>query len=182
MNELIRLATVELAGFLNEKLPALSPDWWLRHVVERLSFQQQRMVQGRGLKSMQQLDFAALLRVLDQDWYELSGAHGLPREVRTWVRELQTVRNKWAHLSAETMPESELYRDADTLGRLMAAIGAAPTLLEEKSHRACGHDRDAADDRRRCRGTGARTSTAGEGERGRFGFRLACSRDNVSGR
>jgi len=100
-------------------------------VVERLSFQQQRLVQERGLKSLQQLDFAALVRVLDQNWHELSSAQGLPREGRTWVRELQTVRNKWAHLSAEAMPESELYRDADTLGRLMAAIGVAQPLLDE---------------------------------------------------
>lgn len=131
MNELIRIATAELARFLAATLPALSPDWWTRHVVERLSFQQQRLVQERGLKSLQQLDFAALVRVLDQNWYELSSAQGLPREGRTWVRELQTVRNKWAHLSAEAMPESELYRDADTLARLMAAIGVAQPLLDE---------------------------------------------------
>jgi hypothetical protein len=37
MNELIRIATAELARFLAATLPALSPDWWTRHVVERLS-------------------------------------------------------------------------------------------------------------------------------------------------
>ncbi|WP_281806408.1 DEAD/DEAH box helicase [Methylocystis echinoides] len=131
MNELIRVATAELARFLGSKLPSLSTDWWRQHVVDRLSFQQQRMVQERGLQTLQQLDFAALLRVLDQSWYELSGANDLPREGRTWVRELQTVRNKWAHLSAEAMPDSELYRDADTLGRLMTAIGAAPAVLNK---------------------------------------------------
>lgn len=131
MNELIRIATAELARFLAATLQALNPDWWRRHVVERLSFQQQRLVQERGLKSLQQLDFAALVRVLDQNWYELSSAQGLPREGRTWARELQSVRNKWAHLSAEAMPESELYRDADTLGRLLAAIGVAQPLLDE---------------------------------------------------
>jgi hypothetical protein len=129
MNELIRAATAELAQFLALKLPSLSGDWWREHVVDRLSFQQQRMVQERGFRTLQQLDFAALLRVLDQNWYDLCGAHRLPREGRTWVRELQTVRNKWAHLSAEAMPDSEIYRDADTLGRLMTAIGATPGLL-----------------------------------------------------
>jgi len=42
---------------------------------------------------------------------------------RTWIKELQTVRNKWAHLSAGTMPDGEMYRDADTLGRLLTTIG-----------------------------------------------------------
>lgn len=131
MNELIRLGTVELARFLGERLPSLSNEWWLKQVVDRLTFQQQRLVTERGLKTLRQLDFAALLRVLDQNWFELSNSGGLPREGRTWVRELQSVRNKWAHLSAEAMRDSEIYRDADTLGRLLAAIGSTPQILEE---------------------------------------------------
>ena len=130
MNDLIQTATVELATFLNDKLPTLSADWWQKHVVERLSFQQQRMVQERGYLTLQKLDFAALLRVFDQNWRELSNALNLPREGRTWVKELQTVRNKWSHLSAETMPLSEVYRDADTLARLLGLIGASPTSLD----------------------------------------------------
>ena len=94
MHDLIHIATLELAGFLSAKLPAVSRDWWEKHVVGRLSFQQQRIVRERGHKTLQQLDFGALLRVLDQNWYELSNAIDLPREGRTWVKELQTVRNK----------------------------------------------------------------------------------------
>ena len=67
---------------------------------------------------------------MDQNWHELANALNLPRECRTWIKELQTVRNKWAHLSAGTMPDSEMYRDADTLGRLLTTIGAAPTSLQ----------------------------------------------------
>lgn len=129
MNDLLHTATAELARFLAATLPGLSADWWREHVVDRLSFQQQRIVQERGNKTLHQLDFAALLRVLDQNWCELSGVFNLPREGRSWVRELQTVRNKWAHLSAETMPASEIYRDADTLGRLLLLIGATPASL-----------------------------------------------------
>jgi superfamily II DNA or RNA helicase len=129
MHDLLRLATTELANFLEENLPTLSTDWWQKHVVARLSFQQQRAVQERGYKSLTQLDFAALLRVLDQNWYDLSNIRDLPREGRTWVKELQTVRNKWAHLSAGVMPPSEVYRDADTLGRLLAMIGADQATL-----------------------------------------------------
>jgi len=130
MNNLIQLATRELTQFLLAQLPALSEDWWNKHVVDRLSFQQQRMVQERGFKSLQQLDFAALLRVLDHNWYELSNTLGLPREGRTWVKEMQTVRNKWAHLSAQAMPASEIYRDADTLGRLLVMLGAGQDSIE----------------------------------------------------
>ena len=130
MNSLIQMATGVVACFLSSKLPELSPDYWQKHVLERLSFQQQRTAQERGLETLQQLDFAALLRVLDQNWYELSGLRPVAREARTWVKELQIVRNKWAHLSTEAMPASEIYRDVDTLGRLLATLGATQSALD----------------------------------------------------
>ena len=121
-NEL-KLATSDLANFLQDKLPELSDQWWEKHIVERLSFQQQRVVGEKKLSSLRDLDFAALLRILDQNWYDLSEEITLPREARNWVKEIQTVRNKWAHKAAEETPASEIYRDADTLGRLLALIG-----------------------------------------------------------
>ena len=72
MNNLIYRATACIARLLSAKLPELSPDWWQKLVLDRLSFHQQRTAQERGFKTLQQLDFAALLRVLDQNWYELS--------------------------------------------------------------------------------------------------------------
>ena len=138
MHDLIKAATPELARFLAEKLPEISADWWSTHVIARLSFQQQRVAQERGHSSLQQLDFAALLRVLDQNWYDLSNNLNLPREGRSWVKELQTVRNKWAHLSAEVLPPSEIYRDTDTLGRMLEMIGASQDSIaaveEIKTH------------------------------------------------
>ncbi|MCE2524019.1 MAG: DEAD/DEAH box helicase family protein [Rhodobacteraceae bacterium] len=130
MHELIRTATAELAAFLADHLPVLGEDWWETHVANRLSFQQQRTVEERGLTKLEQLDFAALLRILDQNWYELSQALNLPREGRTWVRELQSVRNRWAHLPAAPVPAEDLYRDADTLARVLDMLGAAPASVE----------------------------------------------------
>ena len=130
MNDLMRIATVELARFLAGKLPEVSADWWQKHVYDRLSSQQQRVMEERGQRTLQHLDLAALLRVLDQNWFELSQTTRLPREGRSWVKELQAVRNKRAHLSAEALPASETYRDADTLGRLLKMIGAEQASLD----------------------------------------------------
>ena len=129
MHELIRTATAELAAFLATHLPTLGEGWWKTHVTDRLSFQQQRIVEECGLSRLEELDFAALLRILDQNWYELSQALNLPREGRTWVRELQSVRNRWAHLSASPMQAEDLYRDADTLARVLDMLGAAPASV-----------------------------------------------------
>ena len=126
MHELIRIATAELVAFLANQLPALGATWWKTHVEACLSFQQQRTVRERGFTTLEQLDFAALLRVLDQNWYELSQSLTLPREGRTWIRELQGVRNRWAHLSAAPVPSEDLYRDADTLSRVLVMLDAGP--------------------------------------------------------
>ena len=130
MNDLLRTATVALEAFLSASLAALSDEWWTKHVVDRLSFHQQRLAQERHFTALRDLDFAALLRVLDQNWFELSNSRSLPKEGRNWVKELQTVRNKWAHLSSNEVSSSETYRDADTLGRVLAMIGASEPALE----------------------------------------------------
>ena len=130
MHSELGLATLELANFLQRALPTFSSEWWKVHVVDRLSFQQQRIVVERGQSSLQQLDLAALLRIFDQNWYELSQKLTLPREARNWIKELQTIRNKWAHLSAESSPPSEIYRDADTLSRLLNVISASTQSIE----------------------------------------------------
>jgi len=130
MNNLIQIATVEISRYLSDQLPLLADDWWEKCVVSRLSFQQQRMVEERKFNSLKQLDFAALLRIMDQNWFDLSNSLNLPREGRNWLKELQSVRNKWAHLSAEAMPANEIYRDADTLERLLGMLEVEQPVIE----------------------------------------------------
>jgi superfamily II DNA or RNA helicase len=131
MFELIQIATREIQTFLANELPSLSENWWQRLVVDELSFQQQRLVKERGLDDLRKLDLAALLRVLDRNWFELSGKVSLPREARGWVKELQTVRNRWAHMGTEDIPPSEEYRDVDTLGRVLESLGTPTLVLKE---------------------------------------------------
>ena len=89
MNDLLKLATLELERFLTANLPPLADDWWPKHVISRLSFQQQRFAQERHQTTLRDFDFAALLRILDQSWYELSNTVSLPKEGRSWLKEFQ---------------------------------------------------------------------------------------------
>jgi superfamily II DNA or RNA helicase len=134
MNDVLAIALDEVRRFLERNLPALGAEWWEGDVVSRLTFSQQRTVTERGIRTLDGLDLAALLRVLDQNWYELTQRVSLPREARSWVKELQTVRNKWAHASCRPVPASETYRDVDTIGRLLGALGASNGLeaIEER--------------------------------------------------
>jgi SNF2 family DNA or RNA helicase len=131
MNDLLKLATLSLKHFLEAELPKLSQDWWQGQVKSKLSYQQQRMVEEKRITKLEQLDLAALLRVLDQNWFDLQGSLGLPFEGRNWVKEMQSVRNKWAHLSAEKPANSEIYRDADTLARMLGMLDADANTREK---------------------------------------------------
>ncbi len=129
MHDLIRIATRELVAFLSTHLPTLGPHWWTTYVENQLSYSQQQRVRDRGLTRLNQLDFAALLRIVDRNWFELSQTANLPREGRNWVRELQSVRNRWAHASAEEEASEDVFRDAGTIGRCLAMMGAGPESI-----------------------------------------------------
>lgn len=133
MNELLRTSAGVISKWLEEKLSVLSSGWWTEHVVQRLTFQQQRFVEERRIESLAALDFAAVLRVFDQNWNDLAGIEPLPREARHWVKELQSVRNRWAHAPADGFSQEDSFRDADTLSRLLQAIDADEIILSRIS-------------------------------------------------
>lgn len=123
MNNLLRSVTDELRLLLNVWLPPLSADWWERHVLAILTFQQQERVKQARITDLSGLDLAALLRVIDQNWYELSSRFNWPKEGRNWLKEAQTIRNRWAHATAAETEPHDAYRDADTLERLAKMEG-----------------------------------------------------------
>ena len=128
MNELLLASTKAFADWLGLQLPKLGANWWVENVVQRLTFQQQRSVEQRRIDSLTQLDLAALLRVLDQSWHEIAAMQPLAKEARTWVKELMVVRNRWAHAPSGGLSLADAYRDADTLSRVLLAIGAGEIL------------------------------------------------------
>ena len=128
MNELLHLSTRAFAGFLANVLPQLGDDWWKKRVVSSLSFQQQRLVEEKKIGDLRGFDFAALVRLIDQNWYELYNKLQLPREGRGWIKELQSIRNRWAHLSVQAVSANDRFRDADTLDRVLQMLGADSIL------------------------------------------------------
>lgn len=131
LNNLLQKATVSLAAYLKNVLPSLSDDWWEKAVVNNLSFQQRRQLEQRNIDSLTSLDIAALLRVFDQNWYQISTKLNLTSEARHFVKEMQTVRNRWAHAGTEGFPVEDVYRDLDTLQRFAVVINADESLLQE---------------------------------------------------
>ena len=110
--------------FLEAVLPSCDAQWWDNCVLAHLTFQQRRVVDEKGLTSLTELDLAGLLRVLDQNWYDVNASRRLPFEARNWLKEAQSIRNRWAHLPPGGLNPDDRYRDLDTVWRLMTALGA----------------------------------------------------------
>ena len=124
ISQLLAVVTKQLNTYIQNVLPSLSNAWWEELVLPSLSFQQLRFVEQRREPSLSRLDLAALLRVFDQNWYAIAEAEKLTNEVRNYLKEMQTVRNRWAHATTVEFPDEDVYRDLDTIQRFVTAIRA----------------------------------------------------------
>lgn len=131
MQDLLHDCSTELRQFLNQNLAGRTDNWWQCYILDSLTFQQRRSLPEPHQPSLELLDFAALLRVFDQNWGELSSAVNLQREARSWLKETQSIRNRWAHQASIRPTPEDCYRDYDTLARLMRAIGADASLVHK---------------------------------------------------
>ena len=119
-----------LAYYLENSLPLLSENWWNEAVINNLSPQQKRQVVNRRINSLRGLDLAGLIRVFDKNWIQISNRFNLAFEERHFVKEMQFVRNRWAHLTLDGITIDDAYRDLDTMERFAKIINAQPKLLE----------------------------------------------------
>lgn len=131
MDKLLRSLTEELQRLLSGWLPSLADDWWDRYVLNALSHMQRQQAEQRGITQLSSLDLAALLRVLDQNWFELANHTNLPKDARNWLKETQSIRNRWAHLPSGGLDDETYYRDLDTIERLQQALGVNAEALKE---------------------------------------------------
>jgi len=75
----------------------------------------------RRLPGSQSQDVAELLRLMVQEWNSVF-RRTLGRTERSYVPELQDIRNAWAH--SESFSYADTYRAADTAGRLLRSVSA----------------------------------------------------------
>ena len=131
VGKVLNKVAIKLAVFLEQVLPTLFDDWWNKAVLNGLSFHQKQHIEQRNITNLNGLDLAGLLRVLDQNWYQISTKLNLTSEARHFVKEMQTVRNRWAHANTEGFSTEDVYRDLDTLQRFSLVIGADEKLIQE---------------------------------------------------
>jgi len=104
--EILGLLNQQLLKLLSATLPALDSDWWHSLVLDKLTYQQKSFAVSLPPQALERLDLAVLLRIADQNWYDIANQGGLNREARNWLKETQTIRNRWAHAPAEGLSEA----------------------------------------------------------------------------
>ncbi len=140
MSTLLHESAEHLSNWLAQSLSQLDDEWWKSLVVPKLSCQQQQIVNRNDIDNLRALDLAALLRILDQNWYQISQLKKLSQQDRNYVKEMQSVRNRWAHLGAIGVDSDDAYRDLDTLQRFLLVIGAPEVLISNiKAHKSSIH-------------------------------------------
>lgn len=120
-----------LCVWLEKNLPSIDPRWWESLVLPALSYQQRQRADELGFSSLNQFDLAALLRILDQNWYSIAQRYNLTTQDRHFVKEMQTIRNRWAHMSADGVNADDAYRDIDTIQRMAALLGGEKKFIED---------------------------------------------------
>jgi hypothetical protein len=124
--------TKYLANYLGINLPLIyGGEWWKLGVTDKLTSLQFSNVDTRILKSLFQLDLAALLQIMDKNWKELSIQNTLPFEDFNYVKEMKSVRNRWAHSSSEEFTIDDIYRDIDTLERFYKTVRVSQDTIIE---------------------------------------------------
>ncbi len=136
MNDYLHKAAKALATWLNGMLPRSGDNWWDECVIANLSFNQREQVRIQNIQKLEDFDLAALLRITDKSWYVMRGYAYLPTTERETIRDMITVRNDWAHVSAALPGKDAIINDILILIRFFRQMNQesiVPTLEELKA-------------------------------------------------
>ncbi|WP_165173327.1 DUF499 domain-containing protein [Adlercreutzia sp. ZJ242] len=133
------ILTNSLAPYVaREFIIAYGPDhWWQDGVLDKLYEDQKRNLPTSGDFDtlVDSLDIALCLLLADIQWNDVFRKK-LSKDCRTWLNELRTTRNKWAHRGSQDINDNDTWRALDTMSRFCEQIdpdGAADinALLRE---------------------------------------------------
>lgn len=134
INEYLHQATGLLVAWLDGKLRRVSDDWWNECVLDRLSYRQREIAIEKGFKELSDFDLVAVLRIADKNWYDMRSFAYLPTSERECIRDMQSVRNNWAHCAGTLPGKDAIINDIEVLSKFfeqMEAPQADINQLEE---------------------------------------------------
>lgn len=125
MNEYMFQLTEKIGTWLSKKLPAITENWWEELVMNNLSKLQRENVIAGKIHDIKGLDLAEILRVVDRNWFVITSSFFINNKERQNIRNMQEVRNSWAHISRNTISKEKVIRDVEIIIELMQAFDAS---------------------------------------------------------
>ena len=114
-----------LGTWLEKKLPKITDNWWDELVINNLSYLQRETVLKNDIHEISGLDLAAILRVLDRNWFVITSQFFINNRERGNIRAMQEVRNTWAHITPNDISKERVIQDVNTIIALMQAFDAS---------------------------------------------------------
>lgn len=125
MNEYMFRLNQQIGGWLEKKLPKITDDWWQDLVFNNLSPLQREAVLRNDIHEIKGLDLAALLRVLDRNWFVITSTFFINNKDRGNIRTMQEIRNTWAHITSNDISKARVIDDVNVIIALMQAFDAS---------------------------------------------------------
>lgn len=125
MNEYMFRLNQQIGGWLEKKLPKITDDWWRDLVFNNLSPLQRETVLRNDIHEIKGLDLAALLRVLDRNWFVITSTFFVNNKERGNIRTMQEIRNTWAHITPNDISKARVIDDVNVIIALMQAFDAS---------------------------------------------------------
>lgn len=131
MSRFLDISRAVLCGWLSERLPKTTQNWWIDCVINNLSFHQRRIVEEKGISNLSSLDLTALLRIADRCWYQIRETYYMPLEWRYAIRNLIKTRNTWAHATQDTMTADVVKADIKSIVVFLDLYSGDQQLINE---------------------------------------------------
>ncbi len=127
--DFVEIATCEIASILDRLLPSQSHDWWRVLVWNNLNDRQKDLVSMKTNPTLQDLDLASLLAVVDANWGRLGEMQKDNREARNYLMELKTIRNQLCHRTSRPTPVELALRQWQTLKLFLKSLGGSEAAI-----------------------------------------------------
>ena len=125
MDEYMFRLNAKIDGWLSKKLPQITDDWWQELVLNNLSQMQKDTMISRGITNISGLDLAALLRIVDRNWFIITSSFFINNKERANIKNMMEVRNTWAHIAPTDISKKRVIEDVETIMALMRVFDSS---------------------------------------------------------
>lgn len=93
--------------------------------MNNLSQMQKDTVISRGITNISGLDLAALLRIVDRNWFIITSSFFVNNKERANIKNMMEVRNTWAHIASTDISKKRVIEDVETIMALMQVFDSS---------------------------------------------------------